>query len=89
MKKAKTAIELVSDARMDVTFSMTPELDHALLIASKAMRKEIPSGTVRDANGVDRCMMCHRTAGESAFYCKYCGQKLRETPDWAKTPYQE
>lgn len=89
MKKKQTDLELISNARMDIAIKLSPEIDHALLVASRCMRKNIPSGTARDGSGNERCVMCKRTVGMSAIYCKYCGQKLRDTSDWAFDSYRE
>ena len=89
MGKAKSDLEIISNSRMDTSIPMTPEIDHALLMASKAMMRDVPSGTVKDSAGTERCVMCKHTVGTSGSYCKWCGQKLRETPDWTYNPYQE
>ena len=89
MSKKKTDVDLVSDARSGISIQLTPELDHALAAALKVMCRDNPTGTIRDSRGAEHCMMCKRTVGTSAYYCKYCGQKIRETPDWVRNPYQE
>ena len=56
---------------------LSPEMSNILLKAAKLVKKEIPTGTRRSNSGYEMCPVCGGTVGQSGFYCKHCGQKLR------------
>ena len=51
--------------------------DWAVDIAEDCIELDTPSGVMVD-DGKDRCPKCKKTAGTSGFFCKYCGNMLRE-----------
>ena len=87
MSKKREYPELLADIRKRPTVELSPLLDRALVAAIKNMKREVPTGTER-IQDFDACPVCKRAAGESGYYCRFCGQKLRETPN-AYNPYQE
>lgn len=43
--------------------------------------KEEASGTI-NLNGMEVCPACHAVIGQSAYYCKRCGRKIRVVPEY-------
>ena len=57
---------------------LSTEMCDILLKASRIMKKDIAVGTKSHDDGHEYCPACDGIVGQSAFYCKHCGQKLRE-----------
>lgn len=51
--------------------------DWAVDIAEDCIVDDKPSGVLVE-DGRDRCPECKKTVGTSGFFCKYCGNMLRE-----------
>jgi hypothetical protein len=69
--------EKLKEAAAANLLELTPEMSAVLLKAAKLMKKEVPTGTQIDGHGFELCTVCGAVIGQSGFYCKYCGQKLR------------
>jgi len=79
LKEYETAEAKQLERTADIgLLEITPEIQQTLLKASKALMKEVAAGTEQDAYGYEKCPVCRRTVGTSGFYCKWCGQKMRE-----------
>ena len=50
---------------------------HILKIVKAYIHEDEPLGVIRGTD-YDRCPSCNGVAGQSAYYCKLCGAKLRE-----------
>lgn len=71
--------------------NICPKLEELLEGAVALLERDAPSGTVRRNDEYEYCPKCGRVIGTSAFFCKRCGQKIRQTPgdSWGYNPYQE
>ena len=49
----------------------------AVNIAKDCIKDDTPLGVLDSEHGF-KCPKCHRTIGTSGFYCKWCGEQLRE-----------
>ena len=49
---------------------------HICKIAKAYIHEDEPIGVIRGTD-YDRCPSCNGVAGQSAYYCKLCGAKLR------------
>lgn len=68
---------------------LSDELERAIDAGIHALQSQKPSGTESDGT-YEYCPRCKHITGNSAYFCKHCGQMLR-TPqyDWGYNPYQE
>lgn len=74
---SRTARKL-RDAAEAGLMELSTEMCDILLKASRIMKKDIAVGTKSHDDGHEYCPVCDGIVGQSAFYCKHCGQKLRE-----------
>lgn len=57
---------------------LSAQMSDVLLKAARLAKKDVAVGTRIGHDGHEYCPVCGGTVGQSAFYCKYCGQKIRE-----------
>ena len=89
MAKKKAVLETLTETKANGFIEFTPEIDKAISAAIERLKRDVPTGTLKDLNGAEKCPVCRKMIGTSGFYCKWCGQQIREVADWAQRPYQE
>lgn len=57
---------------------LSAQMSDVLLKAARLAKKDVAVGTRIGHDGYEYCPVCNGTVGQSAFYCKHCGQKIRE-----------
>lgn len=57
---------------------LSSSMSDALLKAAKLAKKDVAVGVRAGHDKYEYCPVCGGVIGQSAFYCKYCGQKIRE-----------
>lgn len=57
---------------------LSSSMSDALLKAAKLAKKDVAVGVRAGHDKYEYCPACGGVIGQSAFYCKHCGQKIRE-----------
>lgn len=57
---------------------LSSSMSDTLLKAAKLAKKDVAVGVRAGHDKYEYCPACGGVIGQSAFYCKHCGQKIRE-----------